>query len=383
MKKDIIINIPTGTRKNYHKSGLYVTNIIMQELSNLFQLEQYYTFNVLDSYNNKEKYLDFYLNNVNHLLLNPDKILIDRDFEIKDFMDYLVKKGFISSKIITHKICNCGRVDITNDFDNPRTKLFETKDGKKICKICGTECKEIACESLFLKPNQNNNKINIYPKRYEGGIEKQIVFFSSIDYLISKERNTGIIYDYNGKSFNIDIDFINYLMVAKENARKKIVISSMHLTRHQVITYMINNLFYPQSDYTIFLHPYLINQDNTRERCFNNNVKVNTEINIDELLYLLTIVSNGNKKDEYKWNMDFYIKMKKFIEKKPKKYKLIKEILQSSIEKLPYNYHELDSRLLSYRELLQTVYLSKIGDDEDELRKRIYNESHKKLYIKR
>ena len=89
-------------------------------------------------------------------------------------------------------------------------------------------------------------------------------------------------------------------MVAKENARKKIVISSMHLTRHQVITYMINNLFYPQSDYTIFLHPYLINQDNTRERCFNNNVKVNTEINIDELLYLLTIVSNGNKKDEYK-----------------------------------------------------------------------------------
>lgn len=172
-------------------------------------------------------------------------------------------------------------------------------------------------------------------------------------------------------------------MVAKENARKKIVISSMHLTRHQVITYMINNLFYPQSDYTIFLHPYLINQDNTRERCFNNNVKVNTEINIDELLYLLTIVSNGNKKDEYKWNMDFYIKIKKFIEKKPKKYKLIKEILQSSIEKLPYNYHELDSRLLSYRELLQTVYLSKIGDDKDELRKRIYNESHKKLYIKR
>ena len=81
--------------------------------------------------------------------------------------------------------------------------------------------------------------------------------------------------------------------------------------------------------------------------------------------------------------MDFYIKMKKFIEKKPKKYKLIKEILQSSIKKLPYNYHELDSRLLSYRELLQTVYLSKIGDDEDELRKRIYNESHKKLYIKR
>ena len=42
MNNDIIINIPTGTRKNYNKSGLYVTNIIMQELSNLFQLEQYY-----------------------------------------------------------------------------------------------------------------------------------------------------------------------------------------------------------------------------------------------------------------------------------------------------------------------------------------------------
>ncbi len=28
MNNDIIINIPTGTRKNYNKSGLYVTNII-------------------------------------------------------------------------------------------------------------------------------------------------------------------------------------------------------------------------------------------------------------------------------------------------------------------------------------------------------------------
>ena len=61
MKNDIIVNIPTGTRENYYKPGLYETNIIMQELSDLFQLEQHYAFNVLDSYNDKEKYLDFYL----------------------------------------------------------------------------------------------------------------------------------------------------------------------------------------------------------------------------------------------------------------------------------------------------------------------------------
>lgn len=383
MKNNIIVNIPTGTRKNYYKAGLYVTNIIMQELSDLFQLEQYYAFNVLDSYNDKEKYLDFYLNNLKNLLLKPDKILIDKEFELKDFMDYLVKSNLINSKVIIHRICDCGRVDITDDFDNPRTKLFDIIDGKKICKICGTECKEVACESLFLSFNKNHNELNIYPQRYENCIEKQIDFFSSINYLISKERNTGITYEYNEKKFNIDIDFVNYLMVAKENARKKIVVSSMHLTRHQVITYMINNLFYPQSDYTIFLHPYLINQDNTRERCFDNNAKINPEINIDELLFLLTIVSNGNKKDEYKWNMDFYTKLKKFVENNPKKYKLIKEILQSNIERLPYNYHELDSMLSSYREILQTIYLKKMGDDEDELRKRIHNECHKKLYIKR
>ena len=81
--------------------------------------------------------------------------------------------------------------------------------------------------------------------------------------------------------------------------------------------------------------------------------------------------------------MDFYTKLKKFVENNPKKYKLIKEILQSNIERLPYNYHELDSMLSSYREILQTIYLKKMGDDEDELRKRIHNEYHKKLYIKR
>ena len=81
--------------------------------------------------------------------------------------------------------------------------------------------------------------------------------------------------------------------------------------------------------------------------------------------------------------MDFYTKIKKFVEKNPKKYKLIKEILQSNIEKLPYSYHELDYMLSSYRELLQTIYLKKMEDDEDELRKRIHNECYKKLYIKR
>ena len=383
MNNDIIINIPTGTRKNYNKSGLYITNIVMQELSNLFQLKQYYSFNVLDGYNDKEKYLDFYLSNINKLLLNPDKILVDKEFDIKDFMDYLVKRNFVDSKVITHKVCNCGRVDITNDFNNPRTKLFDIKNGKIVCKICGSECKDIDRESLFLRLTKNNNELYIYPLKYKNGIEKQIDFFSSVDYLISKERNTGIIYYYKGRPFNIDIDFVNYLMIAKENARKKIVISSMHLTRHQVITYMINNLFSSQSDYTIFLHPYLINQDNTRERCFADNNKINEEIKIDELLYLLAIVSNGNKKDEYKWNMDFYNKMKIFVEKKPEKYKLIKEIIQSSIEKIPYSYNELDNRLSSYRELLQTVYLKRIGGNENELRERIYNECNKKLYIKR
>lgn len=383
MDNDIIINIPTGTRKNYNKPGLYVTNIIMQELSNLFQLEQYYSFNVLDSYNDKEKYLDFYLNNINNLLLNPSKILIDKDFEIKEFMDYLIKRNFINSKIVTHQVCDCGRVDITDDFNNPRTKLFDIKDGKNVCRICGTVCKTIDRESLFLKLYKNSNGLNVYPLKYKSSIEKQIDFFSSIDYLISKERNTGITYEYNGKLFNIDVDFINYLMIAKENARKKIVISSMHLTRHQVITYMINNLFYLQSDYTIFLHPYLINQDNTKERCFNNHIKTNTEVKINELLSLLTIFSNGNKKEEYKWNMEIYDKMKKFIGTNPEKYNLIKEILQSSIKKLSYDYKELDNRLLSYRNLLQTVYLKKIEGNEDEIRKKISDECHKKLYIKR
>lgn len=101
------------------------------------------------------------------------------------------------------------------------------------------------------------------------------------------------------------------------------------------------------------------------------------------MLSLLTIFSNGNKKEEYKWNMEFYDKMKKFIGANPEKYNLIKEILQSSIKKLSYDYKELDNRLLSYRNLLQTVYLKKIEGNEDEIRKKISDECHKKLYIKR
>ena len=215
MEKDVIINIPTGTRKNYDKPGLYVTNIIMQELSNLFELEQYYTFNVLDSFNDKEKYYGFYLNNIANLSLKPDKLLVDKDFDIIEYMDYLVNEKYITSKEVIHEICDCGRIDITEDFDNPRTKLFEIKDKKKICKICGSECKKINRESLVLKLKYDNNDLKVYPLNYKNSIEKQIDFFSSIDYLISKERDTGIKYNYNGKEYNIDVDFVNYLMVSK------------------------------------------------------------------------------------------------------------------------------------------------------------------------
>ena len=104
---------------------------------------------------------------------------------------------------------------------------------------------------------------------------------------------------------------------------------------------------------------------------------------LKQMVLISTANGTNTSTDEYKWNMDFYTKIKKFVEKNPKKYKLIKEILQSNIEKLPYSYHELDYMLSSYRELLQTIYLKKMEDDEDELRKRIHNECYKKLYIKR
>ena len=86
--EDIIVNIPTGTRENYNKPGIYATNIIMQELSNIYKLKQIYTFNTMDSYENKFKYLKYYLENIDKIRLLPDDILVDSNFNYTNYLDF-------------------------------------------------------------------------------------------------------------------------------------------------------------------------------------------------------------------------------------------------------------------------------------------------------
>lgn len=378
--KNIILNLPTGIKKNFNKPGLYITNIIMQELSSLYNLDQIYTFNVLDSYNNREQYLNYYLENINKIGLTPTLSIIDKDFDFQTYMNILVKNGNIYSKRIKHEICKCGRIDICSNFNNPRTKLFKIENNEKICNICGSSCKVYEEESLIvsLTPNQ----YNIYPQRYETIFNNQICFFNTIEYIISKKRETGIKYTYNGYKYNIDVDFINYLMLSSYEAYSKTVISSNHLIRHQVLTFMINNTLRKNENYNILLHPYIINLDNTRDRY--NVENYNSQYGINDLLNLLIIVSNGLRKDEYKWNHDFYKNIKTLKSKAPEKYELIKKKLNEYLlnNKKTFDFLNIENDLLQFRELVIYAYKHKWKVEED-IYEGLVEESNKKLYIKK
>lgn len=296
--------------------GKFVTPIICETLSNIFDCDYYHCINILDSFNDRSIMLDGYISSLNDNNIHYDKLWYD----IKNVqnllrnIDALIKNGYIFELNSSIYRCDCGIVEIEKNkinTCNPNNLKFNYDGDRLVCKHCGSICKEYQEKILaFIPKSITLQDINIFPSYLSKDIKtyQQTVLNSYTT--VSRKRDTGISIVYNGNKYNIDIDFLwaTYLNTFKE--QEKIVVSGNRMIYQLFLVSVLEKCLSPENNTILVGTPYITNiQDILKNSKFINNEKLrklfvifNTKWQKKEILYDETILTYLNKLSDDKIN---------------------------------------------------------------------------------
>lgn len=289
--------------------GKFVTPIICETLSNIFECNYYHCVNILDSFNDRNLKIDSYVKSLDENNIHYDKLWYDNE-NISKFLaniDILIKKGYICEMNSIIYRCDCGIVEIEKNkinSCNPNNLKFTYNNDKLVCKHCGTFCKEYNEKILvFVPKNITLKDIKILPcylnkdiKTYENTVLNSYT-------TISRNRNTGVSLIYNGTKYNIDIDFLwgTYLNTFKET--EKIVVTGNRMIYQLFLVSVLEKCLDPNNNTILIGTPYITNiKDILKNPDFINNEELrklfilfNTKWQKKEILYDTTILKYLNK----------------------------------------------------------------------------------------
>lgn len=255
MNDILITTFPMKPLSNI-KVGTFTAPLYVEFLSQKLNCKSVLSLNLLNSYKKLNDNSKDYLKILNNIGMNFDEVFIDyyNKEKLLNSIDLLFKNRLIVEQNEEFLICDCNKVDIKystiNDYTN--YDLIESKNGEYYCKDCGNKCKIVKEKRLFLIIDEKYlNKVQVIPNIYDDNLEKINELFSNKEFLISKNRETGIKY----RNYNIDVDFVwnNYINLFTE---KNIVIvtSNKHLMKVFITNYLATvfgkNIIY-------ILHPYI------------------------------------------------------------------------------------------------------------------------------
>src|SRR5690606_31561034 len=149
------------------------------------------------------------------------------------------------------------------------------------------------------------------PNKYEKQINNLIMKYEDKEILISKSRDTKIYCTFFDTKYNIDIEFLNFCILASLNHRRKLIVSSNHSFYHQALTYFIDYQLNNTPEYFMFFTAYIINPNGLQERRLyfgEERIKLKKDLS----LKLLILNSISWKKGEYKWNIPFLDSLNKY-----------------------------------------------------------------------
>jgi len=320
--------------------GKFVTPIICETLSNIFECNYYHCVNILDSFNDRNLKIDSYVKSLDENNIHYDKLWYDNE-NISKFLaniDILIKKGYISEMNSIIYRCDCGIVEIEKNkinSCNPNNLKFTYNNDKLICKQCGTVCKEYNERILvFVPKNITLKDIKILPgylnkdiKTYENTVLKSYT-------TISRNRNTGFSVVYNGRKYNIDIDFLWETYLNTFSEKEKIVVSGNRMVYQLFLVSVLEKCLVPNNNTILIGTPYITNiKDILKNPNFINDEELrklfiifNTKWQKKEILYDETIlkylnkISNEKRKQLYdiinmpiKQKFDFYSDLEKTL----------------------------------------------------------------------
>lgn len=238
------------------KVGTFTAPLYVSFLGEKLQCKSILSLNILNSYKKIEDNSIEYSNILENIGIRFDDVFIDyknidsliKNIEILDTKKLLIEK---EEKILN---CECNKIDIVYSTINNiyNYDLIEFKNNKCFCKSCGKECVISTQKRLFLKIDERYvNNIQTIPRIYDENLYTIGETLKNSYFLISKNRETGIIY----KGYNIDIDFVwnNYVNTFNEN-NIIIVTSNKHLMKVFITNYLAN-IFNKNVIY--ILHPFI------------------------------------------------------------------------------------------------------------------------------
>ncbi|MFM1585034.1 hypothetical protein, partial [Helcococcus ovis] len=302
MDNTLISNIPIGVRSTYLKHGLYVVPTYVNLLGKLTNLKSKIAINNLDSFSDNSNYLELFKDNVNQVTNEKNLFLCDTSFldDWETGVEKLIKLGYIFRKKKMIKSCSCKRVEYDESAKIYSKKLTIEKGSDALCGICKSQLKSKEMEVLVFKtPTEIENPL-VYPLNHEKNVYNQLNKMLGIELVISKQKNTGFVIEVDKFSFNIDIEFINLLMVANQSFEKKVIVSSVHSVYHQILTYFLHYIIYKDQDYLMFYVSYLVINMKNQNRHLDTDIKLlDIGYNID--LKIMILISSSWRRDVSRW----------------------------------------------------------------------------------
>lgn len=318
MSDRLIITLPVNP---YDKMsvGRMTTPILGESLGKSMNSRFIMSVNVLSSY--EKRAFDGFYELMKKYNINPDGYWIDKEHidELINKIYYLIEKGYISEKESEILRCDCGKVEVNKsnlNTMNMSDSLIEKVDDEYYCKSCKSKC-NTSIERVLTFNSRLVDKSNMI--FYPNFINKDKATFDNTvgnnDIVISRNRDTGIIIDYNNHNYNIDIDFLWEIYLSLFDAEEKIVMCCNRQLYQLYMVGMLEKCFNNTNKTVCLATPYL--KKSAKEEELQNRI-------LSLKMFSLLVMKWAKKDNTFEYSLLKYLN-KMNVEKKQRLYNTIIE----------------------------------------------------------
>lgn len=247
-----VVTIPISPPRR-DKPGILSLCLTMDLLSKKMNANSYLYLNMMDSYVDRFALRPQFEESLKAVGLTTNNIRLDIDHQshIARNINTLMQKGYIARERTEILSCSCGRIDCKADLIDDlkgETQFRKETGGAVVCNSCETTCKVEEKDTLVLKM-PGTEKLPVTVPEYLG---KEMATlrdkFAGQSIVISKERDTGYVFDFDGQLFNIDVDFCTYNYLSSLKETNKVVVGSSHVIYQMYMINLIESLCNPSSN---------------------------------------------------------------------------------------------------------------------------------------
>lgn len=299
--------------------GKMTTPILGESLAKSMNSQFVMSVNLLSSYDDRN--FEVFYKLMKQYNINPDYYWIDKDHisELINKIYFLIDNGYISEteKDLLH--CKCGKIEINRenlDTINLNDSLLEKVNDKYYCKFCKDECVTTREKVLIFNSRLvDKSQMKFYPEFIN---KDKLTFDKTVgnnDIIISRNRNTGIVVEFNNCCYNIDIDFIWEIYLSLFDTKEKIVMCCNRQLYQLYMVGMLEKCFNNHSNTICLATPYL--EFSERQEELENRV-------LSLKMFAILVMKWGKKNNTFDSSLLKYINSMN-VEKKQKLYDILLE----------------------------------------------------------